>query len=558
MLASRAVVASFSLILMGFTTGCSRDSAPDAGSASMMPRNLDTGSTAASQKVGGGPTAVEPGDSGSTSDGGESAEPYATGGQQEWPMSAAPPDESIAAADAPPAAPGDTIQPRMAIKAQGADEGPASAMPAATEPVRGGPSEYEAEQALMATQGYINVDVFYATDRLARPADGIRAREYVRRFYPTAICALTAALAIGLTPLFLKRQLSPLWTWLGAGSTLALALAASYSCYGLWRTAHRGGSVFGPERGQFTLGTCRVSIPKVHQTGEMERPSLLYLEITEDQRKHIVFQQATPLEENEFYASVAKRVAASPKKGAFVFIHGFDNTFEEAVRRTAQIARDLKFKGAPICYSWPSQGNVLKYTVDEANVEWTVPHLRQFLHDLSRRTNADSIHLIAHSMGNRALTAALRSLAGEVRDKPLFREVVLTAPDIDADVFKRDIAPAILGTAERVTLYASSRDEALRWSKKVHGSPRAGDTGRNLVIVPGMDTIDVSAVDTSFLGHSYYSSNESVLTDMVQLLAERRPADQRDRLHATDKNGQRYWVFQPNTRTARPSGAPSR
>ena len=51
-------------------------------------------------------------------------------------------------------------------------------------------------------------------------------------------------------------------------------------------------------------------------------------------------------------------------------------------------------------------------------------------------------------------------------------------------------------TADRVTLYASSSDEALALSKQVHGYPRAGESGDQLVVVPGIDTIDVSAVNT--------------------------------------------------------------
>ena len=81
--------------------------------------------------------------------------------------------------------------------------------------------------------------------------------------------------------------------------------------------------------------------------------------------------------------------------------------------------------------------------------------------------------------------------------------------------------------AERVTLYASSNDEALRLSKKLHGYPRAGEAGRDIVILPGMDTVDCTAVDTSLLGHSYYGDSGSVLSDIVEVLEDAKPADQR-------------------------------
>ncbi|MEA1952318.1 MAG: alpha/beta hydrolase, partial [Planctomycetota bacterium] len=118
-----------------------------------------------------------------------------------------------------------------------------------------------------------------------------------------------------------------------------------------------------------------------------------------------------------------------------------------------------------------------------------------------------------------------------------------TAPDIDAEIFRRDIAPAIVKTAKRVTLYASSNDGALAASKKLHGYPRAGESGENVVVVPGIDTIDVSGIDTSLLGHTYYGDNDTVITDIVQLLRESKPPNLRDRLREAMQNGRKYWVF---------------
>ncbi|MFO7906356.1 MAG: alpha/beta hydrolase [Pirellulaceae bacterium] len=145
-------------------------------------------------------------------------------------------------------------------------------------------------------------------------------------------------------------------------------------------------------------------------------------------------------------------------------------TFEGAARRTAQIAHDVQFEGAPIFFSWPSQGGLLKYTVDANNVEWAVPHLRQFLVDVTRRSGATAVNLVAHSMGNRALTSALRELELQLgAESALFNQIILAAPDVDAEIFRRDLAPALVRSARHVTLYASSNDQALATSKKVHG-----------------------------------------------------------------------------------------
>jgi esterase/lipase superfamily enzyme len=161
-------------------------------------------------------------------------------------------------------------------------------------------------------------------------------------------------------------------------------------------------------------------------------------------------------------------------------------------------------------------------------------------------------------MGNRALTAALKELQLELRNQSrLFNQVILAAPDIDADEFRESIVPGMTRTANRFTLYASARDEALAASQLVHRGARAGDAGRGLVVVSGIDTIDVTQIDTSPFGHTYYGSSDPVLRDLGLLMSRAVPPEQRVWLAAAELNGLPYWVFQPaNTATARvPSAA---
>src|SRR5918993_2555065 len=104
-------------------------------------------------------------------------------------------------------------------------------------------------------------------------------------------------------------------------------------------------------------------------------------------------------------------------------------------------------------------------------------------------------------MGNRALT---RSLAALLTEKPDFRskvkEIILAAPDIDLETFKRETAAALVGSGCPITLYASSSDLALRMSMEINGYPRLGAAGPGLVVMPGLETVDATGVDTSFLG----------------------------------------------------------
>jgi esterase/lipase superfamily enzyme/nucleoid DNA-binding protein len=305
---------------------------------------------------------------------------------------------------------------------------------------------------------------------------------------------------------------------------------------------------FGTRRnssGSLSLGTCDVSIPQSHKAGNIERPSILRLELRENPDKHFVIQSVTTKTDGEFYGELSECVGLSEKKEAFVFIHGFKVSFDDAVYRTAQISHDLQFKGAPILYSWPSNGSLYDYTPDMNNNDWTVDHLVGFLEDLVAKSGATVIHLIAHSMGNRALTSAMKQMSlARMSMKPEFNQVVLTAPDVDASIFTR-LASLIGALAHKITLYVSSHDLALMASKKKNGSyPRAGDSSKQVVVVAGVDTVDASAVDTNLIGHFYYAENRSVLSDIFYLFEGGK--DPKDRFGMRAVEGPPpYWRFTP-------------
>ena len=311
------------------------------------------------------------------------------------------------------------------------------------------------------------------------------------------------------------------------------------------RTAStRPDQMFGAKRSVVRYGTCEVSIPRDHRMGQLESPTLWKMEFREDPAKHVVLLTVDVQTRDTFFADLAARIGMSQGGNAFLFVHGYNVGFNDAARRTAQISYDLGFQGAPVFYSWPSQGTTPAYTVDEQNVEWAQANLKGFLADFFARSTARSVYLIAHSMGNRALTRAVASLLVDdpsVRSR--LKEIILTAPDIDADVFRRDIAPALVDSGRPVTLYASSSDLALLASKKVHGYARAGDAGQGLVVVPGIETIDATAVDTSFVGHSYFAETRSILSDMFYLIRDDQRADQRFGLQSLSAEGGRYWAF---------------
>lgn len=196
-------------------------------------------------------------------------------------------------------------------------------------------------------------------------------------------------------------------------------------------------------------------------------------------------------------------------------------------------------------YSWPSRGEVAGYTIDENNIEWSTPHLTSFLADFLASTEAAQVYLVGHSMGSRGLARAVADLlAAQPQLAQKITEIILSAPDIDAAIFKHDIAPKLAAARNPVTLYASSQDLALAASKAVHGYRRAGDSGAGMLIVAGVETIDASGVDTSFMKHAYFAEQRSALSDMFYLIRNHARADQRF-LDPVDTVAGRYWTFKP-------------
>ncbi len=256
-----------------------------------------------------------------------------------------------------------------------------------------------------------------------------------------------------------------------------------------------------------------------------------------------MLQKVTMKQKSDYFKLLSEKINMSSEKSTFLFVHGYNVSFASAAKRTAQITYDLHFDGEAVFYSWPSQASTTAYTVDEANIKWSQYNMKHFLEDYLTKTTAKNVYLIAHSMGNRGLTRALNELMLEKPElSKKIKEVILAAPDIDADVFKRDIAPKMVERIQKpITLYVSADDVALKASHKVHGNPRAGDAGSGLVIVKGIETIDASGVDTSFLSHSYFAETHSIIEDILDMIKSGRRAASRQTLEFIKAASKVYW-----------------
>ncbi len=299
-----------------------------------------------------------------------------------------------------------------------------------------------------------------------------------------------------------------------------------------------GRVAYGPSRAYLDgdraceLGICQVEIRRQRnndQQGPLPRSSAELVSVA----------SVSVLEQERFFERLREKMWYAGANETFVFIHGFNNTFEDSAKRTAEIWYDVGFEGPPIMFSWPSRGGsfwrgVFGYFGDSETIKWSVEHLKTFLIDLARETEARKlaadeparIHLIAHSMGCRALTRSLMLVADELgkRSSPIFCDVILAAPDIDSDLFRDVIVVDMLKArlAEHYTLYASSSDAVIKTSGRLQVYPRAGNADDGLVAVhhPDFDTIDASDVTSDWLSfnHDYFITEPRLVRDLIEIL----------------------------------------
>lgn len=288
------------------------------------------------------------------------------------------------------------------------------------------------------------------------------------------------------------------------------------------------------QRGKaLTYGECHVNLKPDHaRDAEVEEDDLLV-------------EQVKLRQKDEFFRQVAANSKPAAGRGVLVFIHGYCNDFGAGAVRAARLAQSLQFEGAVVVFSWPSRGHLALYGRDERSAQRSVGALRRFLEDLAEQTQPGAIHLVAHSMGNRVLTRALAQKSPEpMKPTTRFRDVVMAAPDLAQDEFQK-LAADVRARSDRVTLYASSGDLALKLSELVHfGQKRLGQAGSHLFIQPRLlDTIDTSEVEADLLDHAYIVESAAVLRDLRGLLFEGKAPAQRGLRPARRKQAteDEYW-----------------
>jgi esterase/lipase superfamily enzyme len=289
-------------------------------------------------------------------------------------------------------------------------------------------------------------------------------------------------------------------------------------------------------------GRAVVTIPRVHVSGMVEAPSLWKLERDSDPNKHFVLKSVTPLPTDAARREMAEKLNGLDSKSLLIFVHGFNTNFRDAALRTAQMAHDLKFPGMAFFYSWPSASLIRAYWQDEEAARFSETVFERLMDDLSALPVID-IYIVAHSMGNRIVGHGLQTRIALGKDTSRVRELLLAAPDINANIFRDIIAPKLATLQNtKTTIYASSSDVALRVSKVVHGFRRLGETTDGVFTYPGLETVDASSATSmaKAYGHLYIMDSPSVLRDIQTLIRQKISASQRG-LNEMGNSPNQYW-----------------
>lgn len=238
-----------------------------------------------------------------------------------------------------------------------------------------------------------------------------------------------------------------------------------------------------------------------------------------------------------FQDQVRQQMRLAGKNEVTVFVHGFNNTFEDAVFSLADIWHFSGRSGVPIAYSWPAgSGGLFGYFTDRESGEFTVYHLKEFILQLSQIPELQKIHIVAHSRGTDVTSTALRELIIAARSQGKdpkrvlkIANLIMAAPDLDFSVVRQRLIAEGFGAAiGQITVYMNRGDSALGIAQSLMAGQRFGK-----LTVGGLEEADkeiFSEVKTvSFVnvegvrgltGHAYFRTNRNVLSDIGTIIRQ--------------------------------------
>jgi esterase/lipase superfamily enzyme len=208
----------------------------------------------------------------------------------------------------------------------------------------------------------------------------------------------------------------------------------------------------------------KIAIPPRHQAGQIEWSSM------SDPTARFATVQQNVLDRQTFAQSIVAHDGRPGRVKVGVFVHGFNNNFQEALFRLSQMTADAEVDGAAVLFAWPSQAKVTDYVADRDAVTYSRDQLVDLLTMLAANRSIGEITVIGHSMGAWLTVEALRQLRLARNTAVINRlNVILAAPDIDVDVFRAQM-DVVGPLSPPMTVLVARDDIALAWSGRLAGA----------------------------------------------------------------------------------------
>ena len=165
-------------------------------------------------------------------------------------------------------------------------------------------------------------------------------------------------------------------------------------------------------------------------------------------------------------------------------------------------------------FTWASAARAPRYVYDLNSALVARVKLKDMA-DILVQTNAESVDIFAHSMGAFLTMEGLvdAEKAGRLGRRATINHIMLASPDIDIDLFRTQIGLLPPSIRERMYLFVSRDDSALRMSRRIAGGvPRVGAADTAELEQFGLTVIDLSEIDDSSSGsHSKFAGSPEVV-----------------------------------------------
>ncbi|MCA1241029.1 alpha/beta hydrolase [Stappia stellulata] len=281
----------------------------------------------------------------------------------------------------------------------------------------------------------------------------------------------------------------------------------------------RPGTLFGRERSTgLNFAEATVSVPSTHEAGKIEWPSTP----PGNPETDFTVRATQRLDDDTFRAALNAELAKRPKgkREVFVFIHGYNTRFPEALYRMVQLKHDSGLPHVAVLFTWASGGNVTDYLYDSNSATIARDGLERTLRMVTG-SNAEKVNVLAHSMGNWVLTETIRQIRISGRPLPERKVgvVAMAAPDLDIDVFKAQMRRAGKPTKPYIIL-VSRDDRALQASSLIAGGKQRLGAYENEAELAELGAIVIDLTDIAGTD----AANHGKFAEIAQAAPELRSA----------------------------------